>query len=151
MLSEPSAKPLLEQCGAFMKRRFTKASASMTDVFAFVDESLAAQNAGPSAAYAVQLAIEELFTNMVKYSPGGRNEVTIGIEKDGDRLVVTLVDEDVEPFDMTNNADVDTSKPLQERRVGGLGVHLVKKMVDEFHYRYENRSSIITITKKLEQ
>jgi len=133
-----------------MKRRFTKTSGSIADVFAFVDESLAAQNAGPSTAYAVNLAVEELFTNMVKYSPGGKNEVTIGIEKNGDRLVVTLVDEDVEPFDMTSRAEVDTSKRLEERKIGGLGIHLVKQMVDEFHYRYENRSSIITITKKLE-
>ena len=134
-----------------MKQRFTKTSGSISDVFAFVDESLSVQNASPSAAYAVNLAVEELFTNMVKYSPGGRNEVTIDIEKDGDRLVVTLVDEDVEPFDMTSRGEADTSKPLEERKVGGLGIHLVKQMVDEFHYRYENRSSIITITKRLEQ
>jgi anti-sigma regulatory factor (Ser/Thr protein kinase) len=134
-----------------MKQRFTKTSGSIPDVFAFVDESLSVQKASPSAVYAVNLAVEELFTNMVKYSPGGRNEVTIEIEKDGDRLVVTLVDEDVEPYDMTGRPEVDTSKPLEERKVGGLGIHLVKQMVDEFHYRYENGNSIITITRKLEQ
>ncbi len=134
-----------------MKRRFVRSIDSLTDVFTFLDERLAAQNAGPAAAYAVNLAVEELFTNMVKYSSGRRNEVTIGVEKNGDRLVVTLVDEDVEPFDMTGRAEVDTSGPLEERKVGGLGIHLVRQMVDEFHYRYENGNGIITITKKLEQ
>lgn len=134
-----------------MKRRFVRSIGSLADVFAFLDERLSAQNAGPSATYAVNLAVEELFTNMVKYGSGGTNEVSIGIEKNGERIVVTLVDEDVEPYDMTGRAEVDTSKPLEERKVGGLGIHLVKQMVDEFHYRYENGSSIITITKKLEQ
>ncbi len=99
----------------------------------------------------MNLAVEELFTNMVKHSPGGKNEVTIDFERNGDRLVVTLVDEDVEPFDVTSRPEVDTTQPLEERKVGGLGIHLVKHMVDELHYRSEDRRSIITIMKRMEQ
>jgi serine/threonine-protein kinase RsbW len=134
-----------------MKRRFEKSTRSLAELFSFLEEGLAAENAGPRVGYAVNLAVEELFTNMVRHSPGGRNEVTIDFEREGDRILVTMVDEGVDEFDVTRKPDADTSLPLEKRQVGGLGIYLVKHMVDEVRYRHENRSNIITIMKRLEQ
>ena len=60
-----------------------------------------------------------------------------------------MVDRGVEYFDPTAAPPVDTTKPLSERRPGGLGVHLVKQYVDDFKYEYVGNDSVITLTKKL--
>jgi hypothetical protein len=59
---------------------------------------------------------------------------------------VTLTDHDVDFFDVTRTADVDINAPLEERNPGGLGLHLIKKMVEFFEYQYleESRTSRIT-------
>ncbi len=132
-----------------MERRFPKASESLNDVFVFLDGVLAAEAASASAAYAVSFAVEELFTNMVKYSRGSRNDVAIDVERNGDRLVIRMVEDDVEPFDTTHWADPETTRSLSERKVGGLGIHLLRQLVDELHYDYEGRRGTTTIMKRL--
>jgi anti-sigma regulatory factor (Ser/Thr protein kinase) len=119
-------------------------------VFASLDEYLTAAGAGEEAAYAVQLAVEELFTNMVKYNPESSQDITIVIGGEGKRMTITLIDTDVEPFDMTAQKEVDTAAALNERKVGGLGIHIVRNLVDDLQYEYADRCSKVTIIKQLE-
>jgi serine/threonine-protein kinase RsbW len=134
-----------------MIQRFKKETASLTAVFAYLDAYLQTAHAGDESAYAVQLAVEELFTNMVKYNPESSNDITITVEGDGKRIVVTLVDTDVEPFDMTAQKEVDTTAALSQRKVGGLGIHIVKNLVDDLKYEYADRCSKVTVIKQLER
>jgi anti-sigma regulatory factor (Ser/Thr protein kinase) len=99
--------------------------------------------------FAVDLAVEEIFTNMVKYNPGGGGEIEVALEREGDRLTVRLVDPDSEPFDITRAAEIDPDLPLQQRPIGGLGLHLVRKMIDEIDYAYAKRRSTITLSKRI--
>jgi len=122
---------------------------SLDDVFDFLGLYMAAHNIEASVAYSVNLAVEEFFTNMVKYSPENHNDIIISLSMESHGLTVSLVDSDVEPFDVTQTGDVDTAKLLHERKVGGLGIHLVKQMVDSVSYEYVNRHSKITFTKNL--
>jgi anti-sigma regulatory factor (Ser/Thr protein kinase) len=100
--------------------------------------------------YAVDFALEEIFTNMVKYNPDGKHDVSINLDKLGDRLRITLTDFDVEPFDVSKAEEPRIDVPLEERDVGGLGLHLTRKMMDDVDYEYVDRRSIITLTKMLE-
>ncbi|MBN2414589.1 ATP-binding protein [bacterium] len=100
--------------------------------------------------FAVNLAVEELFTNSVKYVKNNHNPVSISLVRDKDVLVITLIDTDVDRFDIRMREPYNFKKKIEERRVGGLGIPLIHKLMDEVDYHYENRRSIITLRKNLE-
>jgi anti-sigma regulatory factor (Ser/Thr protein kinase) len=132
-----------------MEKKFRKDFSSLESIDAFVRSYAAGHSLDDETVFAVCFVIEELFTNMVKYQPSGENDVSIELSVDPPALKITMVDHGVEYFDPTAAPPVDISKPLTERRPGGLGVHLVKQYVDEFSYRYVGNDSVITLIKKL--
>jgi anti-sigma regulatory factor (Ser/Thr protein kinase) len=73
--------------------------------------------------------------------------VRIGVIAIDAGVEVTLIDHDVEPFDVTRAPDVDIHAPIGEREPGGLGLHLIRRMADSVHYEYatETRESRITL------
>jgi anti-sigma regulatory factor (Ser/Thr protein kinase) len=133
-----------------MERKFSKTISSLDDVFLFLEEFYSADGVDPGSAYAISLAVEEFFTNMVKYNPEGLRDITVRAARDGDAARVALVDEDVEPYDVSQAGKVDTALSLEERKVGGLGIFLSKELMDAIAYEYAGRTSTITLTKKLE-
>jgi len=132
-----------------MERNFKKAVTSLEEVFAFLDEEFARHGPDPAAAYALTLAVEEFFTNFVKYNPESDRDVTVGVRLEGDALTVHLVAHDVNAFDVTATGPVDVSLSLEERKPGGLGIHLSRHMLDDVRYDYESRRSTITLVKRL--
>lgn len=133
-----------------MERKFSKTISSLDDVFLFLEEFFSTANIDPGSAYAISLAVEEFFTNMVKYNPESNRDITVRARRNGDAALVALVDEDVEPYDVSGAGTVDTTLPLEERKVGGLGIFLSKELMDDVSYEYAGRTSTITLTKKLE-
>jgi phosphoserine phosphatase len=99
----------------------------------------------------VDFAIEEMFTNMVKYNQETKTKIDIELETEGDGIRVTLTDYNVDRFDPTERAEVDINAPVDQRTPGGLGVFLTLKLVDSFTYDYHNRTSKITIIKRQDQ
>jgi anti-sigma regulatory factor (Ser/Thr protein kinase) len=95
----------------------------------------------------VDLAIEELFVNMVKYNTGSERDIRLQFTPSQGGVEVSLTDYDVEPFDPTRPPEVDVDAPLEDRVPNGLGLYLVSKMVDSIHYRYRDRQSRITFVK----
>jgi len=97
----------------------------------------------------VDFALEELFTNMVKYSTGSKADVRIELTPIEGGIEVTMTDYDVEPFDVTKAPDADVKLPIEERRPGGLGLHLIRRLLDSIEYEYskEHRQSRITFRK----
>ena len=98
----------------------------------------------PELRHVVDLAIEELFVNMVTYNTESHEDILIQMEPHEHGVEVNLTDYNVERFDPTAAGLVDVDAPLSERTPGGLGLYLVLKMVDSIHYEYRNRQSSIT-------
>ena len=97
----------------------------------------------------VDFAVEELFTNMVKYSACSVAPVRIEIVAIDGGVEVMLTDRDVPPFDVTQTPDADVTAPIEQRAPGGLGLHLTRRLVDKIEYAYvpERRESRITFRK----
>lgn len=131
------------------EQSFDKEISSLDEVFGFLGGFLERENLGKEIEFALNLALEEIFTNLVKHNKSSRNEVLVGIERADDHVVVELTDFDVEPFDPESVPEVDVDAPLEERRPGGLGLHLVKSMVDKLTYEYRNRILKVTLYKSL--
>ena len=129
-------------------RRFPRTVGSLQSIVSFVHEFLAERGIDPEHAHDADLVIEELFTNMVKYG-GGQADIAIGLDADPARLTIELRDFGVEEWDVTQSGPVDVEAPLEQRRPGGLGLHLVKRVAENFRYAYRDRTSIVTVTTRL--
>jgi serine/threonine-protein kinase RsbW len=111
---------------------------------------LAGRNAPPAADYLANLAIEELVTNCIKYAYDDTSEHIIEIELklSAGELVVTVKD-DGHPFNPLELAEPDTSLPVEDRTIGGLGIHLLRKMSDGMEYARVGRENQLTLRKSL--
>ena len=76
--------------------------------------------------------MEELFTNMVKYQPENANDILLAVNAAKGGVTVSLTDYDVDAFDVTLDRQVDIEAPIADRTPGGLGLHLIHKMVDSY-------------------
>jgi len=132
-----------------MRQKFKKEISSLDNIFEFIQDFFAQEQISIEHLYPVYLAVEELFTNMVKYSPETQNDILVELDKANERLTAILIDYDVKLFDITRLEEVQTDLPLSERKVGGLGIHLTKKMADDLRYEYSGRNSRITFIKNL--
>ncbi len=130
--------------------RFRRRIDALDEVFAYVDGFLADRRVEGAAAFAVRLAVEELFTNLVRHGPGGRDFVEIGLESAPGRLTMRLRDFDTQPFDPHEIAPPDLSVPLRDRRSGGLGLHLLRNLVDQLDYEFAEGTLSVTAVKNLE-
>jgi serine/threonine-protein kinase RsbW len=133
-----------------MHRSFRREVSALDDVFRFTSEFVDANQIDDSVSFAMNLAIEELFTNIIKYSADSGNDVSIHLDIAAGDLVIKITDFDVEAFDMTAAERVDVDKSLEDRKVGGIGLHLVRNMVDKITYEYKDRKACITLVKHLE-
>ena len=137
------AEPV-KAAGAF-ERRFD----SIERIFALTADAFAREGIDARLLPTVDLALEELFTNMVKYNTTTETPVEIEIARIDGGVEVTMTDHGVEPFDVTRAPEVDIGAPIEKRRPGGLGLHLVRRMLDSIEYEYskEARRSRITFRK----
>jgi phosphoserine phosphatase RsbU/P len=123
-------RPVAE--GAF-ERRFDLIPA----LVAFTADAFARLGIDTRLLARVDLAVEELFTNMVKYGRGSGAPVDIRLYPVDGGVELAMIDHGVEPYDVTRTPDVDIAMPIEERDAGGLGLHLIRRMADSFEYEYD--------------
>lgn len=131
-----------------MHKDFTRDFDSLTAIYEFAEKILATNEINEAVRFPVHLAMEELFTNMVKYNPDNHSDIGVDINVAAGKITVTLTESGVDEFDVTRPIDVDTGASLDERSPGGLGLYLLQNIVDKLEYNYHDRRSRVIFTKE---
>jgi len=119
-----------------LRQAFARRVDALDAIVAFTDRAVDPAALAPAKRQVLHFAIEELFTNMVKYSPAGAAHIVLELTCNEGDIEVTLIDSGVERFDPTAAPDAQTALAIEDRQPGGLGLHLVRRMVEALHYEY---------------
>ncbi len=112
----------------------------------FLAERAADVNLAPATLSKAELVLEEIVANHVMHAykdAPGETEVACFLRRD-ESFCLQIADWG-EPFDPLSQPPPDTTAPLEERKIGGLGIHLVKNMADHLEYRREGGKNILTV------
>ena len=133
------------------KAGFRREISSLGELLGFVDEFVDRASVDERSGLSLQLVVEELFTNLVRHNRGGGDEIEVRLTRDGDCIRLDLVDFDVDPFDPATVPEAPVTAGIHERQPGGLGLHLVRSMVDhlDVHYDESSRRMRIEATRTL--
>ena len=117
----------------------------------FVNEQLESFDCPMKAQMQIDIAIDELFGNIAHYAYNpevGDATVRVEVKDDPLAVVITFIDKGV-PYDPLKKADPNTNLSAEEREIGGLGIYMVKKSMDEISYEYKDGQNILTILKNI--
>ena len=117
----------------------------------FVNEQLEAIDCPMKAQMQIDIAIDELFGNIAHYAYNpevGDATVRVEVIEDPMAVVLTFIDNGV-PYDPLAKADPDTTLSAEERQIGGLGIFMVKKSMDDIAYEYKDGQNILKIRKNI--
>ncbi len=124
----------------------------ITRVTDFVESYLETLESPMRTIMQINVAIDEIFSNIVRYgykNQGGTVTVKLIVKESPKRIYIRFCDEGV-PFNPLTNEDPDITLSAEDRNIGGLGIFMVKKTMDDIKYKYENNQNILTIMKNLE-
>lgn len=117
----------------------------------FVNEQLTAYNCSIKIQTQIDIAVDELFSNIAHYAYNpdvGSVTIRVKLVKEPLTVVITFIDHGA-PYDPLKQDDPDTTLLAEERKIGGLGIYIVKKSMDDILYEYKDSQNILTIKKKL--
>ncbi len=114
------------------------------EVTEFVENILSGNDIPFKTIAQVNVAIDEIFSNIVLYSGATSATVTCILEPDDIKIEFT---DNGKPYDPTKSRDPDTTLSADEREIGGLGIFMVKKTMDDISYVYRDNKNILTIRK----
>ena len=105
----------------------------------------------PALTFKINLVLEELAINVMNHGHDeGLHDIEITLSSDADTLTIEIAD-DGRPFDPLHDAPTaNTASALEDRQIGGLGIHLVRSMIDELHYRREQGRNRLTLITRIE-
>lgn len=115
----------------------------------FVNAELERLNCSPKASTQIAIAIDELFGNIARYAYDpdvGNAEVRLEVQEEPLSVIITFIDNG-KPFNPLEQAQPDTTASAKERKIGGLGIFLVKKTMDMVEYEYKEGQNILKIKK----
>lgn len=126
----------------------------MDTVIAFVDQQLEPYGCPMDVQFQIDVAVEEMYVNIAHYAytdQKGEASISCHVEEGTPcQVVIELRDRGI-PYNPLARQDPDVSLSAEERAIGGLGIYMVKKSMDQVEYRYENGYNILTLRKQFSQ
>ena len=120
-------------------------------VTAFVEEQLEQYNCPMKAQMQIDIAIDELFSNIAQYAYNpktGKATVRVEVTENPMAVIITFIDNGV-PYNPLAKTDPDVTLSADKREIGGLGIFMVKKSMDDISYEYKNGQNILKIKKNI--
>lgn len=113
-----------------------------------VDEFSGAYSLAPDLSHKIVLCLEELFSNIVFYGheDGEEHLIELDLSRDEQKIIIEIAD-DGTPFDPLSAREPDLNVPLEDREIGGLGIFLVKSIMDSIEYRRADGKNILRMEK----
>ena len=126
----------------------------LDNVLAFVKEEISSYVSN-KLLFKINIAIEELFVNIANYAYEKDNDnnlvdISINVDLENKNIIITFVDCGTK-FNPISKEDPCINLPAEERKVGGLGIYIVKKTVDKIDYKYIDNKNVLTIEKSYEK
>ena len=124
---------------------------NLDTVMAFVDQQLEEVGCSMKAQMQIDIAVEEVYVNIAHYAYNpevGGVTIRVQIEEDPLAVILTFIDEG-KPYDPLAKEDPDVTLAAEDRQIGGLGIFMVKKSMDNVSYEYSEGRNILTLKKKL--
>ena len=125
---------------------------NLDTVMAFVDQQLEEVGCSMKAQMQIDIAVEEVYVNIAHYAYNpeiGGVTIRVQIEEEPLEIILTFIDKG-KPFDPLAKEDPDVTLAVEDRQIGGLGIFMVKKSMDNISYEYKEGRNILTLKKKLE-
>ena len=125
---------------------------NLDTVMAFVDQQLEEVGCSMKAQMQIDIAVEEVYVNIAHYAYNpevGGVTIRVQIEEDPLAVILTFIDKG-KPYDPLAKEDPDVTLAAEDRQIGGLGIFMVKKSMDNVSYEYNEGRNILTLKKKLE-
>ena len=124
----------------------------LTEVLAFVDGELEAADCPVKIQTQIDVAVEEIFVNIASYSypdrEDGKATIQVQMREDNSEVTITLIDDGMR-YDPTAKADPDVTLPASDRDIGGLGIFITKKFMEDVIYEYSNGRNHLKLRKML--
>ena len=123
---------------------------NLTQVMAFLEARLEEADCPMKAQMQLTIAAEEIYVNIAHYAYApetGEATVRVEITDDPRAAAITFIDRGV-PFDPLAKPDPDVTLSAEERGIGGLGIYMTKKSMDDVRYEYRDGQNVLTLTKK---
>jgi len=119
-------------------------------VVRFVAERLSAVGCSVKQQAQITIAVEEVFVNIAYYAYGGKSGgATIRISINNDEYIVIEFEDGGKPYNPFSRENPDVTAGVEKREIGGLGVYMVKKLMDSAEYRRDGGKNVLTLRKKL--
>jgi len=121
---------------------------NLSDIRKFVSKHALKHGFSSEQIADIRLAVDEATTNIIKhaYKNDHNQELTIHLEFDDEKLSVTLTDQGI-AFDLKKYKSPDIKKQIEKKRRGGMGIHLMKSLMDEVSYKVKNQKNVLRMSK----
>ena len=120
---------------------------TVSQIAAFVEEEMEKLEISPKISMKLMIAVDEIYSNIIRYS--GASEATIKIEKTEKELHLWFIDNG-KPYNPLDAEEPDITKSSEDRKIGGLGIFMVRKMLNNVEYKYIDGKNILKLTKVIE-
>lgn len=132
-----------------IEKEFIAADEELPNVLSFVEQELEKMECPMKICMQITVSVEEIFVNIAHYAYDGKSgKMKLGIRAEDDGEVLIRFSDRGMPFDPLGKADPDIMLSADDRQIGGLGIYMVKKTMDNVKYKYENGQNVLTIIKK---